>query len=326
MGQIKKLRRQKYFSLCKHIIGVCVLMFFMSCSSEKPVDDKEEEEEVIPPVEQDFVTKIGPIHAYAPESSGIVLSDGYIFTINDSGNSSIIYKVNPSDGSLVQSISVNNYDNRDWEDIAADSDYIYIGDFGNNSGKRTDLRVLKISKSQFINNTASTVSVSAEAIEFSYSEQTSFISSSTHNFDCESLISKEDNLYLFTKNRGDNKTRAYKLSKEPGQYSLTTLTSYDVNGLVTGGDYNAQTNELVLIGYAASMHTNSFVCMFSNFTDDSFFSADVTKKVIGTASNNWQTEAIAFGSTDGENLFISCESTGFSKAALYKTDKTTLGL
>ena len=326
MGQIKKLRRQKYFSLCKHIIGVCVLMFFMSCSSEKPVDDKEEEEEVIPPVEQDFVTKIGPIHAYAPESSGIVLSDGYIFTINDSGNSSIIYKVNPSDGSLVQSISVNNYDNRDWEDIAADSDYIYIGDFGNNSGTRTDLRVLKISKSQFINNTASTVSVSAEAIEFSYSEQTSFISSSTHNFDCESLISKEDNLYLFTKNRGDNKTRAYKLSKEPGQYSLTTLTSYDVNGLVTGGDYNAQTNELVLIGYAASMHTNSFVCMFSNFTDDSFFSADVTKKVIGTASNNWQTEAIAFGSTDGENLFISCESTGFSKAALYKTDKTTLGL
>ena len=326
MGQIKKLRRQKYFSLCKHIIGVCVLMFFMSCSSEKPVDDKEEEEEVIPPVEQDFVTKIGPIHAYAPESSGIVLSDGYIFTINDSGNSSIIYKVNPSDGSLVQSISVNNYDNRDWEDIAADSDYIYIGDFGNNSGTRTDLRVLKISKSQFINNTDSTVSVTAEVIEFSYSEQTSFISSSTHNFDCESLISKEDNLYLFTKNRGDNKTRAYKLSKEPGQYSLTTLTSYDVNGLVTGGDYNAQTNELVLIGYAASMHTNSFVCMFSNFTDDSFFSADVTKKVIGTASNNWQTEAIAFGSTDGENLFISCESTGFSKAALYKTDKTTLGL
>ena len=324
MSNIKKIKDLKSFFQVKYVISMCILMFFMSYSSAKPVDDNPEV--VKPPVEEGFVSEIGPMFDYAPESSGIVLSDGYIFTINDSGNSSIIYKVNPSDGSLVQSISVNNYDNRDWEDIAADSDYIYIGDFGNNSGKRTDLRVLKISKSQFINNTASTVSVSAEAIEFSYSEQTSFISSSTHNFDCESLISKEDNLYLFTKNRGDNKTRAYKLSKEPGQYSLTTLTSYDVNGLVSGGDYNAQTNELVLIGYAASMHTNSFVCMFSNFTDDSFFSADVTKKVIGTASNNWQTEAIAFGSTDGENLFISCESTGFSIATLYKTDKTTLGL
>ena len=324
MSNIKKIKDLKSFFQVKYVISMCILMFFMSYSSAKPVDDNPEV--VKPPVEEGFVSEIGPMFDYAPESSGIVLSDDYIFTINDSGNSSVFYKVNPVDGSLVQSISVTNYDNKDWEDITDDSNYIYIGDFGNNSGKRTDLRVLKISKSQFINNTASTVSVSAEAIEFSYSEQTSFISSSTHNFDCESLISKEDNLYLFTKNRGDNKTRAYKLSKEPGQYSLTTLASYEINGLVTGGDYNAQTNELVLIGYAASMHTNSFVYMFSNFTDDSFFSADVTKKVIGNASSNWQTEAIAFGSTDGENLFISCESTGFSIATLYKTDKTTLGL
>jgi hypothetical protein len=296
----------------------------MGCSSETPVN--ENPEVVEPPVEQDIVSEIGPMFDYAPESSGIVLSDGYIFTINDSGNSSIFYKVNPLDGSLVQSISVTNYDNKDWEDITADSNYIYIGDFGNNSGIRTDLRVLKISKSQFINDTTSAVSVTAEAIEFSYTEQTSFISSNTHNFDCESIISKGDNLYLFTKNRGDNNTRAYKLSKVPGQYSLTTIASYQLNGLVTGGDYNAQTNELVLIGYAASSHTNSFVYMFSNFTDDSFFSADVTNKVIGNATNDWQTEAIAFGSTDGENLFISCESTGFSKATLYKTDKTILGL
>jgi hypothetical protein len=204
----------------------------MSCSSEKLLNYIPEVAE--PPVEQDIVSKIGSMFDYAPESSGIVLSDGYIFTINDSGNSSIFYKENPLDGSLVQSIYVTNYDNKDWEDITADSNYIYIGDFGNNSGIRTDLRVLKISKSQFINDTTSAVSVTAEAIEFSYTEQTSFISSNTHNFDCESIISKGDNLYLFTKNRGDNNTRAYKLSKEPGQYFLTILASYQVNGLVTG--------------------------------------------------------------------------------------------
>ncbi|MGY8938359.1 MAG: hypothetical protein ACKVK4_00125 [Flavobacteriales bacterium] len=323
MSYIKKSKEWKCSLFGKYFLGLCVLLFFMGCFSKGQVDDKPEV--VVLPIEQDFVTKIGPIYSYAPESSGIVLSDGYVFTINDSGSSSVIYKVNPSDGSLVQSISVNNYDNMDWEDITYDSDYIYIGDFGNNRGKRTDLKVLKISKSQFINKTALTVSVTAEVIEFSYSEQTSFIPSSTHNFDCESFISKGDNLYLFTKNRGDNKTRAYKLSKEPGQYSLTTLASYEVNGLVTGADYNTQTNELVLIGYSASMHTNSFVYMFFNFTDDLFFSADVAKKVIGNATNDWQTEAIAFGSADGENLFISCESTDFSTATLYKTDKTTLG-
>tara|TARA_Y100000385_G_C13108988_1_gene650758 strand:+ start:80 stop:1057 length:978 start_codon:yes stop_codon:yes gene_type:complete len=325
MINIEKVKELKSFLKVKHVISVYALIFFMSCSSEKSLDD----DEIIispPSAEQAFVTKIGSMHSYAPESSGIVFSNGYIFTINDSGNSSTIYKVNPSDGSLLQSINVNNYDNIDWEDITDDSDYFYIGDFGNNKGKRTDLKVLKISKSQFIDNTASSLSVTAEAIEFSYSEQTSFVSSSTHNFDCESFISKGDNLYLFTKNRGDNKTRAYKLSKEPGQYSLITQTRYDVNGLITGADYNAQTNELVLIGYGASNHVNSFVYMFSNFTNDSFFAADVAKKVIGNASNDWQTEAIAFSSEDGENLFISCETTDFSLANLYKSDKTTLGL
>ena len=324
MRNIEKVKELKSFLKVKLVISVYALMFFMSCSSEKSLDDNEI---VIPPSppEQNFVTKIGSIHSYAPESSGVVFSNGHIFTINDSGNSSIIYKVNPSDGSLLQSIYVNNYDNIDWEDITDDSDYIYIGDFGNNRGKRTDLKVLKISKSQFINNAASMVSVKAEAIGFSYSEQTSFTSSNTHNFDCESFISKGDSLYLFTKNRGNYKTRAYKLSKEPGQYSLTTQTSYDVNGLITGGAYNTQTNELALIGYSASNHANSFVYLFSNFTNDSFFSADVAKKVIGNATNDWQTEAIAFGSADGENLFISCESTDFSTATLYKTDKTTLG-
>lgn len=296
---------------------------FVSCSkNEDPTVDPI----IDPVVETELVTEVGSMWNFAPESSGIVLSDGFIYTHNDSGNPSMFYKVNPADGALVQSISVTNYDNKDWEDITADADYIYIGDFGNNDGIRTDLRVLKISKSQFINNPAATVSVSAELIQFSYSEQTSFLSTSTHNFDCETIISKDDSLYIFTKDRGDNNTRAYKLSKTPGTYVLTTLDSYQVNGLITGGDYNADTNELVLIGYSASGHRNSFVYLFSNFADDDFFSGTIAKKVIGNTSNDWQTEGIAFGSTDGKNLFISCETTNFSKATLYKTDKATLEL
>ena len=131
MSNIKKIKDLKSFFQVKYVISMCILMFFMSCSSAKQVDDNPEV--VKPPVEEGFVSEIGPMFDYAPESSGIVLSDGYIFTINDSGNSSVFYKVNPVDGSLVQSISVTNYDNKDLEDITDDSNYIYIGDFGNNS-------------------------------------------------------------------------------------------------------------------------------------------------------------------------------------------------
>lgn len=305
-----------------NIIFYGSFLFFTSCVSSSESADTPDP--VVGPV---IVNEVGPLWTYAPESSGIVLSDGFIYTHNDSGNPSVFYKVNPTDGTLVQSISITNYGNKDWEDITADNDFIYIGDFGNNDGIRTDLRVLKISKAQFINNTATTVSVTAEVIGFSYSEQMSFVSSNTHNFDCETIISKGDSLYLFTKDRGDNNTRVYKLSKTPGQYVLSSLASYEVNGLITGGDYNAQTNELVLIGYSILGHVNSFVYLFSNFTDDSFFSGDVAKKEIGNnTTNNWQTEGIAFGSTDGKTLYISCESTSFSKAKLYITDKTSLGL
>lgn len=310
------------------ILG-CLSLLAVSCTTNSVAED------IVPVVvtpdpiptvaKPDFVTELGSMWSFAPESSGVVLSDGFIYTHNDSGNSSVFFKVNPADGTLVQMIKVSNFSNVDWEDITVDDDFVYIGDFGNNDGIRKDLKVLKISKSQFKNFTDKLVYVTAEAIEFSYTEQTSFISTSTHNFDCETLISKGDSLYIFTKDRGDNATRVYKLSKTPGQYALTAIGSYNVNGLLTGGDYNAQTNEVVLIGYSASGHKNSFVYLLSNFTNDAFFGGKVVQKIIGNATNDWQTEGIAFGSTDGKKLFLSCETTAFAKSELYATDKATLG-
>lgn len=307
----------------------CFALFLVSCTKSPVANDILPVVIVpdpVPPVvvQPKFVTNLGSMWAFANESSGVVLSDGFIYTHNDSGNPSIFFKVNPVDGSLVQRITVTNYPNVDWEDITADADYIYLGDFGNNDGIRKDLKVLKISKAQFINVTNDTVNVTAEAIEFSYTEQTSFIASSTNNYDCETVISKGDSLYIFTKDRGDYATRIYKLPKTPGQYAVTAIGSYNVNGLVTGGDYNAQTNEVVLIGYSSG-HRNSFVYLLSNFTNDSFFSGKVIEKIIGNSSDDWQTEGIAFATTDGNKLFISCETTAFTKAELYSTDKTTLG-
>jgi hypothetical protein len=312
------------------IILACLSLLSVSCTSKSVADETDPvvvtPDPVPPVVTPDFFTKLGSMWSYAPESSGVVFSDGFIYTHNDSGNSSVFFKVNPANGALVQTMKVTNFSNVDWEDITADDDFIYIGDFGNNDGIRKDLKVLKISKSQFKNKTDAVVYVTAEAIPFSYTEQTSFIATSTHNFDCETLVSKGDFLYLFTKDRGDNATRVYKLSKTPGEYALTAIGSYNVNGLVTGGDYNAQTNEVVLIGYSASGHKNSFVYLLSNFTDDSFFSGKVVEKTIGNSTNDWQTEGITFGSTDGKKLFLSCETTAFTKSELYATDKATLGM
>ena len=249
------------------------------------------------------------------ESSGLCYTDGKLWSHDDSGNSAEIYSIDTSDGHLLQRIIVDNYPNTDWEEITADSLCLYVGDFGNNNGTRTDLKVLKIKKSDI--TTAAIVHVMAEAISFSYSDQTSFTSSSTHNFDCEAMIPLNDSIYLFTKDRGDYKTRVYKLPKLTGTYSVAPYTSFSVNGLITGASYNKLKKEIVLIGYQNN-HAASFLCYLNDFSSNQFFNGNKRRIEIGNASD-WQTEGICW--VDAATLFISNETSSAQVASLYRTDK-----
>lgn len=255
------------------------------------------------------------IHKLASDlssSSGLEWTDGHLWTHNDSGNPPYIYRIDTSNGSTLQTVKITNYPNTDWEDITADSAYIYVSDCGNNNGDRTDLKILKIAKSD-ITIGSSTVQISAQAINLSYTDQTSFVSSNTNNFDCESIISIKDSLYIFTKDRGDLSTRVYRLPKVPGTYAVSPITSYHVGGLVTGADYNAATNEVVLIGYMSG-HVNSFMWFLDDFKGHAFFSGDKRKVEIGNGQE-WQTEGVTY-ITPGR-FFISNETAGSIDASLF---------
>lgn len=250
------------------------------------------------------------------ESSGLVWTNGALWTHDDSGHPSDIFSVDTTTGAILKTVVVDNYPNVDWEAITADSNYIYIGDHGNNNGTRKDLKVLKIAKSDI--TAGSTVHVNAQAISFSYTDQTSFTSSSTHNFDCEALISIGDSLYIFTKDRGDLQTRVYKMPKTPGTYALTPYTGYNVNGLITDASYNAATKEIVLIGYFSG-HANSFLWFLNDFNGDMFFSGNKRRIEIGNGTD-WQTEGVAYLSND--RFFVSCESASPNDASVYLGTKT----
>jgi hypothetical protein len=249
------------------------------------------------------------------ESSGLVYTDGKLWSHNDSGNPPNFFNVDTATGKTLQTVVVDNYLNTDWEDITADSAYIYISDCGNNDGSRKDLKILKIAKADI--GAGSTVHVNAQAINISYTDQTSFTSSSTNNFDCESVFSKGDSLYLFTKDRGDGGTRVYKVCKTPGTYALTPYTNYMVNGLITGADYDPVKNEVILIGYLRS-HASPFMWVLNDFKNDMFFSGNKRRIELGPAPE-WQTEGVCYRSSG--HLFISCESANGIDASLYTTDE-----
>jgi hypothetical protein len=148
------------------------------------------------------------------ESSGLLFTDGSLWTHNDSDNSATLFRVDSTSGQVVQQVGISNFPNIDWEELAASSQYLYVGDFGNNNGNRRDLRILRVAKADL---GPSATTASAQAIAFSYPDQTDFTSRpNNHNFDCEAFFFANDSLHLFTKNWADLKTRYYTVPATPG--------------------------------------------------------------------------------------------------------------
>lgn len=182
------------------------------------------------------------------ESSGLVYFNDLVWTINDSGGDHAIYGFNLYTGQIEQHITISNATNHDWEALADDEEYMYIGDFGNNWGNRRDLKIYKILKSG-ISETGNTV-IDAEKIEFSYPGQSEFRYGLKQTpFDCEAFTSFGNKLYLFSKDWENYSTVVHALPKNPGVYCAEIVDTFSVNGLITGADISSGKPHLVLIGY-----------------------------------------------------------------------------
>jgi hypothetical protein len=236
------------------------------------------------------------------ETSGIIWWNGKIWTHQDSGNPLEIYAVDTTTGNIDRTVTVTNATtlNMDWEDIAQDDDYIYIGDFGNNaSGNRTNLKIYKIAKADVLAGD----NVTAEIINFSYADQTDFTATSANNtdFDCEALISYGNSLFLFSKNWVNHKTKLYELPKTAGTYIATNNGELDVQGLITGADVLADRRTIVLVGYSTTLAP--FIYLLYDFSANSFFGANKRKVALNAGIR--QVEGVAIVKPD--HFFISNE-------------------
>ncbi len=209
------------------------------------------------------------------ESSGLLFYNNKIITHNDSGDSTQLYELNQSTGAIERTIVISNATHVDWEDITRDDTHIFIGDIGNNNGDRTDLKIYKISLSDF----ASQNTVTAEIINFSYADQQSFASlPNANNFDAEALLDFGDSLLVFTKNWQDFQTNVYKIPKAAGTYSANKVSTANVSGLITGAS-KADSNDdfLFLCGYDASATPFLIVISDNRADGDDIFSDGFTK-------------------------------------------------
>ncbi len=200
-----------------------ISIFFVCCSltacshvfsgSHKPVSKKKKD------FSNDFEKPkvLGKIKSKdIKESSGLVASrcnEDTFWTHNDSGNGNFIYALN-NEGKVLGTWQVLGAKNTDWEDIATHKNkdgecFLYIGDIGNNSRKRSELTVFKVKEPTVTkrnkSNKKSPVSTEkAKAIKFSYPQL---------RRDAETLLihPETEDLYILTK-RFSGSAGVYKLS------------------------------------------------------------------------------------------------------------------
>ncbi len=180
------------------------------------------------------------------ETSGLLYFNGSLITHNDSGNDATLFELDDETGEILRSVELINAVNVDWEDIAQDENFIYIGDFGNNSGNRRDLAIYKIGKQEYLSQNQVTASV----MSFSYEDQLEFEPVSNSDWDAEALFVLDDSLYILTKQWQSLGTTLYRLPKNGENVTAEKVEEYNVNGLVTGAVYNKELNQLVVIGYS----------------------------------------------------------------------------
>ena len=242
-------------------------------------------------------TTIGTLPEDVLESSGLIYYNNKLITHNDSGNSPRLYEVDTLSSQIIRTITIDNATNIDWEDITQDDTYIYIGDFGNNTGNRQDLTVYRVAKSDYdVSNT-----ISAERIDFSYEDQTDFTEIQNSDWDAEGMVDFKTQLLIFTKQWQTNGTVAYSIPKIPGSYSAKNMGFYDVSGLVTGAAYNKFSNVLMLLGYSSQLQP--FIVRISELPKN--FSFNGTEEKLGLGIGFSQVEGITY--SDSNTYYVSSE-------------------
>ncbi len=192
---------------------------------------------------QQLATKLKEVnsHGIPKETSGLCIINSTLFSINDSGNPSEIWSTNIDSvyaGTSVWRPFKISAKNIDWEAIETDElkSHIYIGDFGNNKGKRQDLKVIKIpingniiQKDSLINIEFSYEDYSLEKIEKCISVK----GRKMHNFDCEAFWIADSSIYLFTKNWENRECNVYQIPNIGGKHIAKKVGQFDPGMLIT---------------------------------------------------------------------------------------------
>ena len=265
-----------------------ILFFFFNRLSAQPgctdpqalnydANANENDGSCIYPITNYELSQICELPETLEECSGSELINSGLWIHNDGGNEHKIYRIDSLNGNILQTVTVGNAENIDWEDLAMDDmGNLYIGDFGNNANNRDNLSIHVLDSNLNFDRT----------IKYTYPDQSEFppIDKENFNYDCEAFFWLNEKLYLFTKNMKNPYTRVYEMDLlHENQVNL--IDSIYLNSPITAADVRSDGREAVLLSYG-----KLFFIDISPENSPPTFAHGYCKKF----RNSGQSEAIAY--------------------------------
>lgn len=264
---------------------------------------------------------VTPLAKSLAETSELVRIGSGWWTLLDSNNPHVVYQIDPATGAVIHAVSVINATNMDWEAMTTDAQWLYIGDVGNNSGARTDLRVYRVALASM--EDPDITSVLADTIRFSYALQTDFTPANNSNdWDCEAMVAMDDSLFLFSKNWVSGTCYLYALPATPGEQVAVRQDTLASQGMITGANVDAATGDIALVGYTNSFYM-PFIWRLSGYPGHAFFQGDAQRNDLSIGIT--QMEGIAWNGPD--ELYMTNEQNILNIAQLWRLELgTTAGI
>lgn len=266
-------------------------------------------------------TVITPLDTLLNETSELLEVDGSWWTILDSGNPHALYSIDPATGDILRTVTVTNAVNTDWEALASDADWLYIGDVGNNSGARTDLRVYRVPLSSVLD--PDITSMEADTIRFAYALQSDFTPAYNNtDWDCEAMVAADDSLFLFSKNRVTGTCYLYALPATPGDHLAERRDTLDAQGLITGASIDTAHGAIALVGYSNGVYL-PFIWRLADYSGHDFFQGTAQRHDLAIGIT--QMEGIAWNGPF--QLYMTSEQNSPDVARLWELElDSTIGI
>jgi hypothetical protein len=197
------------------------------------------------------------------ESSGLAASKcqpGVLWTHNDSGDGPYLYAMDEA-GKNLGTWRVTGAENRDWEDIdefkdASGQCFLYIGEIGNNEGKRERTLVYRVKEPQISTESRGTNKKNALSTEPTESVRVDY-PGPRENAEALLVHPKTGDIYIVSK-RFSGPAAVYRVPQQFGsEQPVAAIKIADItvpsvpNGLLTGGDISPDGTRVALSDYTA---------------------------------------------------------------------------